>query len=813
MMSYSSEQGDRSMDFTGERFVPGVAGEIEMEHYHRYYLVSELIKGKDVLDIACGEGYGSGLMALGARSVIGVDIDSTTVEHASMYYRQPNLRFETGSCAAIPLPDHSVDVVVSFETIEHHDQHEEMMCEISRVLRKNGILIISSPDKYEYSDKPGFKNSFHVKELYLDEFKSLLSRHFSNVDIYGQRAAFGSLIARMDGSVHKAGRHFWTGTGNGAHDVRAAELPREPVYFIAVASNGQVPEFAPSMFEVEGYVESRVQGVSADYQAEIRRIALERDGLLTDKDQAWEKYLQQVVKDYGAEIDRIAAERDAMLKDKDTAWGQEVERVAHEYQAKISVIERERSRAATQIDSMRDQVEESAALKEMAPLVSLIVVNFNGLRFLPGLLRSLTQTDYPRYEIILVDNASSDASIDYVTEHFPSVRIVKSSKNLGFAGGNNLGMQAANGDLIGLINNDTEVDPKWLRELVTALVRDPKVWATGSKLVFFRKYVEVVVKSGVFKPSEKGLSSDQRELGLLLDENSAFVGCDYRKPVFAAGFWGSEQLAGRRVRWTSGEARLLLPVMPAADNDDEYQLSLIVSGTEAGAGTSFSVELAGTQIGHGVLSSEFDEHLLRIPRAMVSGACFDLLNNTGTRLSESGDASDRGIYEPDHGQYDQEEDVEALCGAAMLMKRTALERTGLFDSRFFMYYEDADLCWRIRRTGGVLRYVPTSVVRHIHTGSSVEWSPMFIYYVSRNHVLIRFKHAALRVAMGSYLIEAARCARACVAWARNAVGGGHDQRARAEFGLRLRLQIDLVKKVPGTLLRRWGFKGTPLDRL
>ena len=812
-MSYPSEQQDRSMDFTGERFVPGVAGEIEMEHYHRYYLVSELIKGKDVLDIACGEGYGSGLMASEARSVIGVDIDSTAVEHARAYYRRPNLRFETGSAAAIPLPDRSVDVVVSFETIEHHDQHEEMMREISRVLRENGILIISSPDKYEYSEKPGYKNPYHVKELYLDEFKSLLLRHFSNVDVYGQRAAFGSLIARMNGNVSKTGRHFWTRTGNEAVGVQQAELPREPVYFIALASNGSMPEFAPSMFEVEGYIESRIQGVSVDYQAEIRRIAQERDAMLKDKDQAWEKYLQQVVKDYGTEIDRIAAERDAMLKDSDAAWGRKIEHCTQEYQTKIRAIEGERSRIATEVDNIHDQLAESAVFKGMVPLVSLIIVNFNGIRFLPGLLRSLMQLDYPRYEIIFVDNASSDASVDYVAEHFPSVRIVKSSKNLGFAGGNNLGMQAANGDLIGLINNDTEVDSKSLRELVAALVRDPKVWATGSKLVFFRKYVEVVVKSGVFKPSDKGQSSDQRELGLLLDESSAFVGCDYRKPIFAAGFWGSEQVSGRRVRWTSGEARLLLPVMPTADSEDEYQLSLIVSGSEAGSGTSFSVELGGTQIGHGVLSSEFGEHLLRIPSSLVSGASFDLLNNTGTRLSESGDASDRGIYEPDLGQYDREESVEALCGAAMLMRRSALERIGLFDSRFFMYYEDADLCWRMRRAGGVLRYVPTSVVRHIHTGSSVEWSPMFVYYVSRNHVLIRFKHATLRVAMASYLVEAARCARACTAWVRNAIRGGNDQRARAECGLRLRLQIDLIKKIPGTLLRRWGFKGTPLDRL
>ncbi|AJX33472.1 glycosyltransferase [Burkholderia oklahomensis] len=801
------------MDFTGERYVPGITGEIEMEHYHRYHLVDELIKDKDVLDIACGEGYGSGLMASRARSVIGVDIDKATIEHARASYRYPNLRFEAGSCAAIPLPDRSVDVIVSFETIEHHDQHDEMMCEISRVLREDGILVISSPDKYEYSEKPRFKNPYHVKELYLDEFKGLLAHYFSNVDVYGQRAVFGSLVARLNGNSSNDGRHFWTRTGNGPHDVQEAGLPREPVYFIALASNFQLPEFAPSIFEVEGYIESRIQGVSADYQAEIRRIGSERDAMLKDKDQAWEKYLQQVVKDYGSEIDRIAAERDEMLRGKDAAWGREVERVAAERDAmlkdKDAIWGREVRRVA---EKYKAQVSTDAIFKEMVPLVSLVVVNFNGLRFLPALLQSLTQLDYPRYEIVLVDNASSDASIDYVGKHFPSVRIVKSEKNLGFAGGNNLGMQAAKGDLIGLINNDTVVDPGCLRELVAALVRDPKVWAVGSKIVFFRKYVEIVLRSDVFRPSEKGQSSDQRELGLLLDERSAFVGCDYRKPIFATGFWGSEQLAGRCVRWTSGEARLLLPVMPA-NTGGECELSLVVSGTEAGAGTAFGVELNGVQIGQSVLSSGFDEHVFRVPRSLIDSACFDLLNNVGTQLSEKGEASDRGIYEPDRGQYDKEEAVEALCGAAMLIRRSALERVGLFDSRFFMYYEDADLCWRIRRAGGELRYVPTSVVRHIHTGSSVEWSPMFIYYVSRNHVLIRFKHASLRVAMGSYFVETARCVRACVAWARNVIRGGRDERARAELGLRLRLQIDLLEKIPGTLVRRWGFKGIQLDRL
>src|ERR1700694_2221819 len=112
----------------GERFVPGeMHGNIEFEHRHRYLFASQLVSGKAVLDIACGEGYGSALLAKSARRVIGVDIAERAVEHAKQRYQAENLEFATGSCAAIPLGDGAVDVVVSFETIEHHAEHEAMM--------------------------------------------------------------------------------------------------------------------------------------------------------------------------------------------------------------------------------------------------------------------------------------------------------------------------------------------------------------------------------------------------------------------------------------------------------------------------------------------------------------------------------------------------------------------------------------------------------------------------------------------------------------------------------------------------------------
>ena len=135
------------LNFTGERYVPGIKGDIEIEHLHRYALALELSKGKNVLDIASGEGYGSYLLSMLAKSVVGVDISKEAILHSSMKYIKSNLTFLCGSADRIPCESHSFDLVVSFETIEHHDKHEEMLQEIKRVLKPDGILILSSPEK------------------------------------------------------------------------------------------------------------------------------------------------------------------------------------------------------------------------------------------------------------------------------------------------------------------------------------------------------------------------------------------------------------------------------------------------------------------------------------------------------------------------------------------------------------------------------------------------------------------------------------------------------------------------------------------
>ena len=121
------------LSFTGERFLPNLAGEMWAEHWHRYHFVLPLVSGKKVLDVASGEGYGSALIATKAVEVIGLDVCAEAVAHANdAYADRQNLTFIQGSCAKLPFDDATFDVIVSFETIEHISEQNEFLDEIDR---------------------------------------------------------------------------------------------------------------------------------------------------------------------------------------------------------------------------------------------------------------------------------------------------------------------------------------------------------------------------------------------------------------------------------------------------------------------------------------------------------------------------------------------------------------------------------------------------------------------------------------------------------------------------------------------------------
>jgi SAM-dependent methyltransferase len=228
---------------TGERLLTGVCDNNALEHLHRYGLALDFCRGRRVLDIASGEGYGSNLLASVAESVKGVDISEEAVTHARRKYGRPNLEYLRGSADAVPLPDASVETVISFETIEHHDRHAEMLSEIKRVLRPGGVLVISSPDRLNYTDATGVSNPFHVRELYREEFHALLRAHFANVWALSQRVVYGSLIAPEAGA--EGFREYW---GDFA-EVRASEGLRAPLYNLCVASDAGLPSLPASLYD------------------------------------------------------------------------------------------------------------------------------------------------------------------------------------------------------------------------------------------------------------------------------------------------------------------------------------------------------------------------------------------------------------------------------------------------------------------------------------------------------------------------------------------------------------------------------------
>jgi SAM-dependent methyltransferase len=194
------------MKFTGEFFVPPNAGddnnnsELEIEHKQRYLSILKMVEGKRVLDIASGEGYGTHILSSKASFAFGVDINPELIEHAGQKYTRENLRYLHGSVERIPLESGSIDIIVSFETMEHVDAdlQKQFVIEVRRVLKEGGVFIVSTPNRKNYTDRYEHHNKFHVHELDEDAFGELLAAHFGHVRLYHQGLEVSSLILNKE---------------------------------------------------------------------------------------------------------------------------------------------------------------------------------------------------------------------------------------------------------------------------------------------------------------------------------------------------------------------------------------------------------------------------------------------------------------------------------------------------------------------------------------------------------------------------------------------------------------------------------------
>jgi SAM-dependent methyltransferase len=232
--------------FTGERLTGSVHGQVELEHYHRYLFSRAFCRDRDVLDVASGEGYGAAQLAQVARSVVGVEFAGATASNAAANFPRPNLWFLQADARSLPLNAGCVDVVTSFETIEHFDRQEEFVAEVRRVLRPDGSFIVSTPDRDVYSPPGSTLNEFHVREFDRSEFLDLLHRHFRYVTLVRQRAMLVSGLFPEEAAAISP--RIFERAEDQAFSLDTV-LPKAP-YLIAIASE-LAPRLAPVSLLVE----------------------------------------------------------------------------------------------------------------------------------------------------------------------------------------------------------------------------------------------------------------------------------------------------------------------------------------------------------------------------------------------------------------------------------------------------------------------------------------------------------------------------------------------------------------------------------
>jgi GT2 family glycosyltransferase len=421
------------------------------------------------------------------------------------------------------------------------------------------------------------------------------------------------------------------------------------------------------------------------------------------------------------------------------------------------------------------------------PRVRLVVLNYNGGDWVVRCVEHLEDLDWPpdRLEIVVVDNASADGS-DLDLAARPRVRLIRSPRNLGFPA-NNLGLRDLDRvDYVGVINNDAFATPGYLRPLVDALDSDRRIGAACPKIVFAPRFVDLRVHSPTHRPP-----GDDRDVGVRISGVRVDGIEQWPSTLFGDGFFPAERgpTEEPEFRWTTGNALVRVPVGPER------------------RGRSFELRVASDR----ELVVKFDggadsrEEVVRpVPTWIdvpLGREPYDVINNVGSDLVNGSWSGDRGFLEADVGQYDLAEDVFAWCGAGVLFRPDYLGDVGLFDERFFMYYEDTDMAWRGRARGWRYRYVPDAVLRHVHAATSVEGSPLFHHYVERNRLVMLTKNAPWWLA-GS---ASARFLLSTASYARRDIVRPVLQRRRPQTGLvraRVRSFAAYLRMAPALLSDR-----------
>lgn len=457
------------------------------------------------------------------------------------------------------------------------------------------------------------------------------------------------------------------------------------------------------------------------------------------------------------------------------------------------------------------------SLMGRTPFVSILIVNYNGRHLLEECLSSVFAVKYPKsqYEVILVDNCSSDDSVNFVKQTFPLVRIITSEINRGFAGGNVLGLWYSKGEYIVLLNNDARVDDQWLTELVSA-AEDPNIGVVNSKLYFATPYLDLTIRSTVLPRSEIVENNDYAPHGVLIEN----VLCDrtHLNPLIWYGNGFYKVAKGEiPLRWTREEAHVLLPYELSGESNI-YKFTVHGYPVDKPLSADFTLSLGNeTILKDSILSHQVKEYMLNISQKQAAKHREWLVQNAGDIILRDGSGKDRGsvvvkepgvsleFYERDTELYSQKSKLLAFCGASCLIKRSVIEKVGFFHEEYFMYYEDLDLSLQIWTAGWDIVFAPKSIAYHKHRATSrLQRENATIYHLEKNYMAFVLTYFPLK----TIAIQYARIfARFGITYIKKRAFEFSDNIKRLEewtekYQMRKNAIVYIVRNLPALLKRR-----------
>lgn len=267
------------LEFTGERIVPeatncepNFANKMFHEHVARYLFAAQWVAGKRILDVGCGVGYGSRLLAeRGAQSVTALDLSAEAIEHANAFYAHPNVIYKVASATDFDFSVH-FDVVTCFELIEHVEEQQAVITRIRQALTDDGVLIISTPRALATK-----RTHFHTREFSETEFRALLGECFPQVRLYFENNHFSSLI-----TDHKPSKIERVLPLKDQYSVAQAD------YFIAVASPSKRQSITDGVQPVMVIGDDAYVTLLERDSDSLRRALAEREGQLSELSHALE---------------------------------------------------------------------------------------------------------------------------------------------------------------------------------------------------------------------------------------------------------------------------------------------------------------------------------------------------------------------------------------------------------------------------------------------------------------------------------------------------------------------------------------------